>query len=91
MPGDATAGFVTPIIPVFVGDDWKAGLLWRALYDGGVFTNCALHPAVPPGGAMLRTSVMATHDRQVLDRALAVFERVKRAFEAEHGPLPTAD
>jgi 8-amino-7-oxononanoate synthase len=91
MPGDATAGFVTPIIPVFVGDDWKAGLLWRALYDGGVFTNCALHPAVPPGGALLRTSVMATHDRQVLDRALAVFERVKRAFEAEHGPLPTAD
>ena len=54
---------VTPIVPVLVGDDWKAALLWRALYDGGVFTNCALHPAVPPGGALLRTSVMATHDR----------------------------
>jgi 8-amino-7-oxononanoate synthase len=80
--------FTTPIVPVLVGDDWKAGLLWRALYDGGVFTNCALHPAVPPGGALLRTSVMATHDRDTLDRALAVFERVKRAFEAEHGPLP---
>jgi 8-amino-7-oxononanoate synthase len=78
----------TPIIPVMVGDDWKAALLWRALYDGGVFTNCALHPAVPPGGALLRTSVMATHDRPTLDRALDVFERVKGAFEAEHGPLP---
>jgi 8-amino-7-oxononanoate synthase len=73
---------------VTVGDDWKAALLWRALYDGGVFTNCALHPAVPPGGALLRTSVMATHDRPTLDRALDVFERVKGAFEAEHGPLP---
>jgi 8-amino-7-oxononanoate synthase len=79
---------VTPIVPVLVGDDWKAALLWRALYDGGVFTNCALHPAVPPGGALLRTSVMATHDRAVLDRALEVFARVKSEFEAEHGPLP---
>jgi 8-amino-7-oxononanoate synthase len=78
---------VTPIVPVLVGDDLRAALLWRALYDGGVFTNCALAPAVPPGGALLRTSVMATHDRAVLDRALDVFDRVKRAFEAEHGPL----
>ncbi len=79
---------VTPIVPVLVGDDWKAALLWKALYDGGVFVNTALHPAVPPGGALLRTSVMATHDRDVLDRALAVFAAVKQRFEAEHGPLP---
>jgi 8-amino-7-oxononanoate synthase len=79
---------VTPIVPVLVGDDWKAGLLWRALYDAGVFTNCALHPAVPPGGALLRTSVMATHDRPTLDRALDAFATVKREFEPEHGPLP---
>ena len=73
----------TPIVPVLVGDDWQAALLWRALYDGGVFTNCALHPAVPPGGALLRTSVMATHDAATLDRALEVFARVKREFESE--------
>jgi 8-amino-7-oxononanoate synthase len=79
---------VTPIVPVLVGDDWQAALLWRALYDAGVFTNCALHPAVPPGGALLRTSVMATHDTATLDRALEAFARVKREFEAEHGPLP---
>ena len=77
----------TPIIPILVGDDWKAALLWRALYDAGVFTNCALHPAVPPGGALLRTSVMATHDHATLDRALEAFASVKREFEAEHGAL----
>jgi 8-amino-7-oxononanoate synthase len=81
----------TPIVPIMVGDDWRAALLWRALYDAGVFTNCALHPAVPPGGALLRTSVMATHDRATIDRALEAFERVKREFEAEHGPLPAPD
>jgi 8-amino-7-oxononanoate synthase len=79
---------VTPIVAVMVGDDWKAALLWRALYDAGVYVNVALHPAVPPGGALLRTSVMATHDRDHLDRALEAFARVKGSFEAQHGPLP---
>jgi len=78
----------TTIVPVIVGDDWKAVLLWRALYDAGVYVNVALHPAVPPAGALLRTSVMATHDRATLDRALGAFAEVKRRFEAEHGPLP---
>jgi 8-amino-7-oxononanoate synthase len=82
------SGVVTPVVPVVVGDDWKAVLLWRALYDAGVYVNVAIHPAVPPGGALLRTSVMATHDEATLDRALAVFERVKSAFESEHGQLP---
>jgi 8-amino-7-oxononanoate synthase len=81
-------GHMTPVVPVIVGDDWKAVLLWRALYDAGVFVNVAIHPAVPPGGALLRTSVMATHDRPTLDRALEAFSTVKAAFEAEHGPLP---
>jgi 8-amino-7-oxononanoate synthase len=77
----------TPVIPVVVGDDWKAVLLWRALYDAGVYVNVALHPAVPPAGALLRTSVMATHDQATLDRALEAFATVKAGFEAEHGPL----
>jgi 8-amino-7-oxononanoate synthase len=78
----------TPIVPVVVGDDWKAVVLWRALYDAGVYVNVALHPAVPPAGALLRTSVMATHERPVLDRALEAFSTVKERFVAEHGPLP---
>jgi 8-amino-7-oxononanoate synthase len=81
---------VTPVVPVLVGDDWKAAFLWKALYEAGVFVNTAIHPAVPPGGALLRTSVMATHDHATLDRALETFASVKRAFEAEHGPLPAA-
>jgi 8-amino-7-oxononanoate synthase len=70
---------VTPIVPVVVGDDWQAVLLWKALYDAGVYTNVALYPAVPRGGALLRTSVMATHERDHLDRALEIFARVKDA------------
>jgi 8-amino-7-oxononanoate synthase len=84
---DDGSGVTTPIVPVVVGDDWKAVLLWRALYDAGVYVNVALHPAVPPAGALLRTSVMATHDKRTLDRALETFATVRSAFEAEHGQL----
>jgi len=87
LPDGSTV--VTPIVPVVVGDDWKAVLLWRALYDAGVYVNVALHPAVPPAGALLRTSVTATHDVPTLDRALEIFAAVKAGFESEHGPLPS--
>ena len=72
---------VTPVVPVLVGDDWRAALLWKALYDGGVYTNVALYPAVERGGALLRTSVMATHEREHLDRALEVFDRCREVLE----------
>jgi 8-amino-7-oxononanoate synthase len=72
---------ITPIVPVLVRDDWKAVMLWKALYDAGVYVNVAIYPAVQRGGALLRTSVMATHEREHLDRALSVFERVKDDVE----------
>ncbi len=68
---------LTPIVPITIGDDWRAVLFWKALYDDGVYTNVALYPAVARGEALLRTSVMATHEREHLDRALAAFERVR--------------
>ncbi len=80
----------TPIVPVLVEDDWKAAMLWKALYEAGVFVNVAVHPAVPPKGALLRTSVMASHTPETIERALDTFADVKRVFEAEHGPLPAA-
>jgi 8-amino-7-oxononanoate synthase len=70
----------TPVVPVVVGEDWQAVLLWKALFDAGVYTNVAIHPAVPPGGALLRTSLMATHQREHLDRALEIIERVVADF-----------
>ncbi len=82
-PGRAADGseLITPIIPVVVGDDWRAALLWKELFEAGVYTNVALYPAVPRGGALLRTSVMATHEREHLDRALEAFERARGTIE----------
>jgi 8-amino-7-oxononanoate synthase len=85
--GDGTE-IVTPVVPIVVGDDFKALFLWKALYERGVYVNLMVHPAVPPAGALLRCSVMATHDRATLDSAIEIFADAKRAFEQEHGQLP---
>jgi 8-amino-7-oxononanoate synthase len=70
----------TPVVPVVVGEDYQAALLWKALFDAGVYTNVAIHPAVPPGGALLRTSLMATHEREHLDRALEIIDKTIAQF-----------
>ncbi len=69
---DAGGDDRSAIVPVLVGDDWKAGTLWRALLEQGVYTNCAVAPAVSK--ALLRTSVMATHTDTDIDDALSGFE-----------------
>ncbi len=68
---------ITPIVPVLIGDDLTAAVFWKALFDAGVYVNVALYPAVPRGGALLRTSVTATHEPAHLDRALEAFERAR--------------
>jgi 8-amino-7-oxononanoate synthase len=72
----------TPIVPIVVGEDWEAGLVWKELYDAGVYANVAMYPAVPRGGALLRTSVMATHERKHLDQAIAAILAVAEKHPA---------
>ncbi len=66
----------TPVIPVVIGDDMLTFRFWRELFDEGVYTNPVISPAVPPGRAMLRTSMMATHTDVQIDFALSAFEKV---------------
>lgn len=66
----------TPIIPVLIRDDVRTVLAWHALIEEGVYTNPVLPPGVPPNHSLLRTSYMATHRIEHLDRALRAFEIV---------------
>jgi 8-amino-7-oxononanoate synthase len=68
----------TPIIPVTTGDIEHTFVFWRELFDAGVFTNPVLPPAVPESACRLRTSVMATHTTDQLDRVIDAFARVGR-------------
>ncbi|MEW5744291.1 MAG: pyridoxal phosphate-dependent aminotransferase family protein [Nitrospirota bacterium] len=70
----------TPIIPVIVGEDETAFRMVMALQQEGVFANVAVSPAVPPGKALIRTSYMATHTEEQLDRVIEAFKKVGKAF-----------
>jgi 8-amino-7-oxononanoate synthase len=63
----------TPIIPVVTGSMERTFAFWRSLFDSGVFTNPVLPPAVPESSCRLRTSVMATHTHDQLDKVLEAF------------------
>jgi 8-amino-7-oxononanoate synthase len=68
----------SPVIPVVVGDDMLAFKFATMLQQAGVFVNPVVSPAVQPGRALIRTSYMATHRREHLERALDAFATVGR-------------
>lgn len=67
---------VTPVIPIIIGDDERTFLTWKKLFDNGVFVNPVISPAVNAGHQLLRTSYMATHTDEQMEKVLSVFEKV---------------
>jgi 8-amino-7-oxononanoate synthase len=74
--GFNTGHSVTPIIPILIGDDERTFLTWKLLFENGVFVNPVISPAVSTGHQLLRTSYMATHTDDQLNKVLDVFEKV---------------
>lgn len=70
----------TAIVPVIIGNDELAFKMWRLLYDSGVFVNVFVAPGVPEGRQMMRTSYMATHEKEHLDEILHLFEKAGKAL-----------
>ncbi len=66
----------TPIVPIIIKDDMKVYAMCKFLFENGVFVNAVVSPAVPPGRELLRTSYMATHTEEQLDRVLGAFKKV---------------
>ena len=66
----------TPIIPIIIKNSMKVYQMCHHLFENGVFANAVVSPAVPPGRELLRTSYMATHTEEQLDKVLSAFEKV---------------
>jgi 8-amino-7-oxononanoate synthase len=73
-----TGNSASPVIPIAVGDNLKVFGMTKHLAEEGVFVNPVISPAVPEGHAMIRTSYMATHTTEHLDRALEAIRKVGR-------------
>ncbi|WP_127836506.1 aminotransferase class I/II-fold pyridoxal phosphate-dependent enzyme [Clostridium prolinivorans] len=79
--GLSVGGTKTPIVPIIVGDDYKAFKMTMELLDAGVYVNPAVSPAVEKGCALLRTSYTPTHTKEQLEFALEAFEKVIKNYK----------
>jgi 8-amino-7-oxononanoate synthase len=71
----------TAVIPIYIRDDMKTVMMWKALLDDhSIYVNPFITPGVAPKQQVLRTSYMATHERVHLDRALEAFAQVGKKF-----------
>lgn len=59
--GFDTGKSATPIIPLFIRDEFKALMLTKILLEDGIFVNPVVSPGVPKEDSMIRYSLMATH------------------------------
>ena len=66
----------TPIVPILIGPLDKTLVMWRKVFDAGVFTNPVVPPAVPPSQCRLRTSVMATHTADQIDYCVETIGKI---------------
>ncbi len=71
----------TPIIPLFIRDDYKTFRVTRDLLDEGVFVNPVVSPAVAPHDTLIRYSLMATHTKEQVTRSLEAIEKVFRKYD----------
>jgi 8-amino-7-oxononanoate synthase len=78
--GFNTGPSVTPVIPILIGDFEQTLMAWKMCFEAGLYTNAVISPAVPPDQCLLRTSYMATHTDEQIDRALNILGDVGRTL-----------
>lgn len=71
----------TPIIPLFIRDDYKTFHVTRDLLDEGVFVNPVVTPAVAPQDTLIRYSLMATHTKEQVERSLEAIRKVFKRYD----------
>ena len=74
----------TPIIPLFVRDNFKTFAITADLLKEGIFVNPVVSPAVAPADTLIRFSLMATHTKEQVTTALEKIQKVFRKYEIIH-------
>ncbi len=86
LDGFRNMGFDTgltesPIIPLFIRDNAKTFKFTKLLLEEGIFVNPVVAPAVPPDSTLIRFSLMATHTKEQIDRALEICQKVGKKLD----------
>jgi 8-amino-7-oxononanoate synthase len=69
---------ISPIVPIHIGELEPVLFAWKKTFEAGVYTNCFVPPSVPEGQCLLRSSVIATHTEEQIDRALDIMQEAGR-------------
>jgi len=79
--GFDTGRSTTPIVPLILGDEWRAYRWARRMLEQGIFVSAVVYPAVSPGQARLRLCATAAHRQEHFDRLFAALADCKAAEE----------
>ncbi len=71
----------TPIIPLFIRDNFKTFAVTTDLFNEGVFVNPVVSPAVAPHDTLIRFSLMATHTKEQVTTALEKIEKIFKKYD----------
>ena len=74
--GYDTGDSQTPIVPLIIGEDTLTFKFWVTLFQEGIYTNPVISPATPPDRSLIRTSFMATHTNEDLDKVLETSKKI---------------
>ncbi|WP_066049309.1 glycine C-acetyltransferase [Robertmurraya korlensis] len=66
----------TPITPCIIGDEVKTQEFSKRLYEEGVYAKSIVFPTVPKGTGRVRNMPSAAHSKEMLDKALVIYEKV---------------
>lgn len=68
----------TPITPCIIGDEKLTQEFSQRLFEEGVYAKSIVFPTVPKGTGRVRNMPTAAHTKEMLDNALAIYEKVGR-------------
>ncbi|EDL65474.1 glycine C-acetyltransferase [Bacillus sp. SG-1] len=71
----------TPITPCIIGDEKTTQQFSKRLNEEGVYAKSIVFPTVPRGTGRVRNMPTAAHTKEMLDEALAIYEKVGKEME----------
>jgi len=66
----------TPITPCIIGDENASQEFSKRLFEEGVYAKSIVFPTVPRGTGRVRNMPTAAHTKEMLDEALAIYEKI---------------